>query len=225
MRYDDASDPPCRREANALLPGGPLSVDVVCAGDSITGWNNFGGVDDWPYPTYPEYLGRLCEPSGLTVANGGIAGEVSPNGIGQVRDYLDLFPNARYFVVGYGTNDLGMWPDVERTSPRIVENLGSWSRAIRRKREDPILFDVPNANGSLFVGRSPRNSDCKRDYHNSRLRSTARSTRSRWSMSAGNSGTSTLPTTFHPNSEGARIIAEEVFRVLVEVRCSEIPDR
>ena len=62
------------------------SVDVVCAGDSITGWNNFGVVENWPYRTYPEYFGRLCEPLGLTVANGGIAGEVSPNGIGQVRD-------------------------------------------------------------------------------------------------------------------------------------------
>ena len=59
----------------------------------------------------------------MTIANGGIAGEVSPNGLGQVRDYLDLFPNARYFVVGYGTNDLGMWPQVERTSPRIIDNL------------------------------------------------------------------------------------------------------
>ncbi len=100
-----------------------LSADIVCAGDSITGWNNFGGVRDWPYRTYPEFLQGLCECQGLTVANGGIAGEVSPNGLGQVRDYLSLFPNAWYFVVGYGTNDLGMWPEVERTSPRIIENL------------------------------------------------------------------------------------------------------
>ena len=36
----------------------PLSVDVVCVGDSITGWNNFGSVRDWPYRTYPEFLQR-----------------------------------------------------------------------------------------------------------------------------------------------------------------------
>ena len=52
------------------------TVDVGCAGDSITGWNNFGGVRDWPYRTYPEFLQRFCDPLGLTVANGGIAGEV-----------------------------------------------------------------------------------------------------------------------------------------------------
>ena len=54
------------------------SVDVVCAGDSITGWNNFGGVRDWPYRTYPEFLQRHCERLGLSIANGGVAGEISP---------------------------------------------------------------------------------------------------------------------------------------------------
>ena len=117
-----------------------LSADVVCAGDSITGWNNFGVVRDWPYRTYPEFLQRFCDPLGLTIANGGIAGEVSPNGLGQVRDYLDLFPNARYFVVGYGTNDLGMWPQVERTSPRIIENLAPDGAGDpgQRKAADPL---------------------------------------------------------------------------------------
>ena len=27
-----------------------LAVDVVCAGDSLTGWNNFGPTNLWPYP-------------------------------------------------------------------------------------------------------------------------------------------------------------------------------
>ena len=81
---------------------------------------------DWPYRTYPEFLQRFCDPLGLTIANGGIAGEVSPNGVGQVRDYLDLFPNARYFVVGYGTNDLGMWPQVEWTSPGSSRTSPRW---------------------------------------------------------------------------------------------------
>ena len=127
-----------------------LSVDVVCAGDSITGWNNFGVVSEWLYRTYPEFLQRLCDPLGLTVANGGIAGEVSANGLGQVRDYLDLFPNARYFVVGYGTNDLGMWSPVERTSPMIIENLDRMVRAIRDGGRLPILLNVPYANESMF---------------------------------------------------------------------------
>ena len=35
------------------------SIDVVCVGDSITGWNNFGAVTEWPYRTYPEFLQQL----------------------------------------------------------------------------------------------------------------------------------------------------------------------
>jgi lysophospholipase L1-like esterase len=126
------------------------SVDVVCAGDSITGWNNVGGVSNWACRTYPQSLQGLCESSGQRVANGGSAGEVNGNGIGQVRNYLALFPNARYFVVGYGTNDLGMWPQVERTRPRIIENHDRMVQAIRDGGGRPILLNVPHANESLF---------------------------------------------------------------------------
>jgi hypothetical protein len=75
-----------------------LAVDVVCAGDSITGWNNFGPAAYWPYPIYPQFLQEMCQPLGLRLANGGIAGEISPNGIGHVQDYLGLFPAARCFI-------------------------------------------------------------------------------------------------------------------------------
>jgi len=67
-----------------------FAVDIVCAGDSLTGWNNFGPAGQWPYRTYPDFLQELCVPLGLQVANGGIAGEISDNGPQQVRDYLDL---------------------------------------------------------------------------------------------------------------------------------------
>ena len=90
------------------------AVDVVCLGDSLTGWNIFGPTHFWPYPTYPHFLQELCVPLKLRIANGGIAGEISENGPQQVQDYLELFPNARYFVFGMGTNDLGTWPDTGR---------------------------------------------------------------------------------------------------------------
>jgi len=103
-----------------------MGVDVVCAGDSITGWNNFGAVGEWPYRTYPDFLQRLCDSLGLTVANGGIAGEFSENGLGQVEEYLALFPNARFFVVGYGTNDLGMCPRSSRPAPGSSGTSTGW---------------------------------------------------------------------------------------------------
>ena len=71
----------------------------------------------------------------MKVANGGIAGEVSDNGPQQVQDYLELFPNARYFIIGMGTNDLGTWPDTAATSKRIIGNLGKMVQAVKESRQ------------------------------------------------------------------------------------------
>ena len=118
------------------------AVDVVCAGDSLTGWNNYGPARTWPYQTYPQFLQEMCEPLGLRIANGGIAGEISDNGPQQVQDYLELFPNARYFVFGMGTNDLGMWPDTTATSKRIIDNLGEMVQLVSGSREAGRSFSM-----------------------------------------------------------------------------------
>jgi len=81
-----------------------LSADVVCTGDSITGWNNFGVVTDWPYRTYPEFLQRLCDPLGLSIANGGIAGEVSPNDAGAQVIAQEVYEVLRRRATGQGTS-------------------------------------------------------------------------------------------------------------------------
>jgi lysophospholipase L1-like esterase len=197
---------------------GRTSIDVVCAGDSITGWNNFGIASEWPYRTYPEFLGQLCGPPGLTVANGGIAGEVSANGLGQVRDYLDLFPNARYFVVGYGTNDLGMWPEAERTSPRIIENVDRMVAAIREDRRQPMLLNVPYANASMFPRRAADDLRRQRDYHNDRLSAYCVEQQVPLVDIASKLRDEHFGDELHPNDAGAKLIAEAVFQVLMGVR-------
>ena len=85
-------------------------------------------------------------------------GRSAPTGSGRSGTTWTLFPNARYFVVGYGTNDLGMWPEVERTSPRIIENLDGMVRAIREGGRGPILLNVPYANESVFPRHGRRGS-------------------------------------------------------------------
>jgi lysophospholipase L1-like esterase len=195
-----------------------LSVDVVCAGASITGWNNFGEVTRWPHRTYPEFLQRLCDPQGLTIANGGIAGEVSANGLGQVRDYLNLFPNARLFVVCYGTNDLGRWPDVEKTSPMIIENVNQMVRAIRNGGRLPILLNVPNVNESMFPRKVADELHSKRDYHNNRLRTYCFENQVPLVDVATKLQDEHFADELHPNDEGAKVVADEVFGVLSEVR-------
>jgi lysophospholipase L1-like esterase len=191
-----------------------LSVDVVCAGDSITGWNNFGVVRDWPYRTYPEFLQRLCEPLGLTIANGGIAGEISENGVWQVQDYLGLFPNARHFIVGYGTNDLGMWPEVEETSPMIVQNLDRMVQAMQEARRQPVLLNVPYANESMFPRRIAQDLHANRDFHNDGLRAYCLEHQVPLVDIASTLRDEHFADELHPNDEGAQVIAQEVFRSL-----------
>jgi lysophospholipase L1-like esterase len=194
------------------------SVDVVCAGDSITGWNNFGGVSEWAYRTYPEFLQRLCDPLGLTIGNGGIAGEVSPSGLGQVRDYLGLFPNAQHFVVGYGTNDLGMSPEVERTSPMIIGNLDQMVRAIRDDGRQPILLNVPYANESMLPRRIAQELHANRDFHNEGLRAYCLEQQVPLVDIASKLRDEYFGDELHPNDEGAQVIAQQVFRVLCVAR-------
>lgn len=193
------------------------AVDVVCSGDSLTGWNNFGPVAIWPYRTYPDFLQEHIRSLGLRIANGGIAGEISDNGPRQVRDYLDLFPNTRYVVIGFGTNDLGTWPDLEATSRRIIHNLDEMVRAVRGEGSQPLLFNVPYVNESMCSAHVAWELRQKRDYHNKRLREFRDRCHVPLADVCSRLHSKHFGDELHPNSEGAKIIAAEVYSVLLSV--------
>jgi lysophospholipase L1-like esterase len=193
---------------------GRTAVDVVCAGDSLTGWNNFGSAPSWPYRTYPDFLQKLCIPLGLRIANGGMAGEISDNGLKQVQDYLALFSNARYFVIGFGTNDLGTWPDTKATSKRIISNLGRMVRAVQDQGKKAVLFNVPNANESRFPPHIVEELCGKRGYHNAKLKEFCEQQGIPLADICSRLHDEHFGDEFHPNDEGAKIIGEEVFKAL-----------
>jgi gamma-glutamylcyclotransferase (GGCT)/AIG2-like uncharacterized protein YtfP/lysophospholipase L1-like esterase len=195
-----------------------LAVDVVCAGDSLTGWNNFGPPYLWPYRTYPHFLQHLWEPSGLRIADGGIAGELSENGLGHVERYLDVFPNSRYFIIGFGTNDLGTWPDLESTSRRIIENLGMIVQAVRAEGKQPVLLNVPYAHEGMFPSHIARDTHEKRNYHNDRLGEFCLENSIPLADICSHLRDDCLGDELHPNEAGAKIIAEQVFGVLASIR-------
>jgi lysophospholipase L1-like esterase len=196
---------------------GRKHVEIVCAGDSITGWNNFRRhVEDWPLRSYPESLQRLYDPEGVTVADCGIAGEVSTNGVGLVEDYLGLFPNARWFVLGYGSNDLDKWPDVEATSPRVIENLDLMVGAIRAAGKAVALLGLVNPDESRLCREEAEALRHTLTYHNAQLREYCRRRRVPLVELWGRLGAGHFDDPFHPNDEGADVIAREVFRVLNE---------
>lgn len=186
----------------------------------MTGWNNFGPASAWPYRTYPDFLQELVRPLGLRIANGGIAGEISDNGPQQVQEYLQLFPNARYFVIGFGTNDLGTWPDLEATSRRIIQNMNEMLRSVRGRGKQPILFNVPYANASMFSPRIARELHDKRDYHTERLKEFCDRGQIPLADICSSLHDEHLGDELHPNSEGAKIIAAEIDATLLALHYS-----
>jgi lysophospholipase L1-like esterase len=189
------------------------AVDVVCAGDSLTGWNNFGPADSWRYRTYPEFLQELCEPLGLRIANGGIAGELSDKGLKQVKDHLHLFPHARYFVMGMGTNDLATWADTEATSRRIIDNLGKMAQTVQDRGKRAILFNIPNANVAMFPPRVARGLLDEREYHNAKLKEFCGEHGIPLADICSRLKDGHFGDELHPNAEGAKIMAGAVFEV------------
>ena len=198
----------------AVFEANRTAVDIVCAGDSLTGWNNHGPVGDWPYATYPEFLQELCAPLGLRVANGGIAGEISDKGPQQVRDYLELFPHARFFVIGMGTNDLGTWPDTEAASQRIIGNLAQMVQSVSERGKRPILFNVPYVNERVFPPHMRTEIHGKRNYHNPRLKTLCEEYSIPLADICSLLRDDHFGDALHPNSRGAKIIAQAVFQSL-----------
>ena len=194
-----------------------MAVDIVCAGDSITGWNNYGPPQYWPFSTYPRFLQTLCAPRGWRVADGGIAGEISDNGLGHVNRYLEHFPNAGIFVVGFGSNDLGMWPETAPTSERILDNMSQIAARIRSQNRRTVFINVPHVNESRFPTAIAAETHAKRDYHNPRLGELARTLGVPIADICTRLADEHFGDELHPNDIGAGLIAEEVFKVLAEM--------
>ena len=120
-------------------------------------------------------------------------------------------------MVGYGTNDLGMWPEVERTSLMIINNLDRMVTATRDGGRESILLDVPHAKESMFPRKVAEELHSKRDYHNDRLRDYCLEKQVPLVDIASQLCDQHFADELHPNDEGAKFIAQEVFKVLSEV--------
>jgi gamma-glutamylaminecyclotransferase len=189
-------------------------VDIVCVGDSITGWNNFGPPENWPFPTYPRFLQLLCSPQGNRVVDGGIAGEVSPAGPRHVSRYLEWFVNATWYVIGFGTNDLGMSDDVRNTSERIVEHMRAMASRVASRGKNPIFLNVPHPNSRYFPTTVANRLRGDRVYHNQQLAKFCDSAHIPLVDICTPLNDDHFGDALHPNETGARIIAETVFRTL-----------
>ncbi len=196
-------------------------IDIVCVGDSLTGWNNFGLPENWPFPTYPRFLQLLCSPQGNRVVDGGIAGEVSPAGPRHVSRYLEWFVNATWYVIGFGTNDLGMSDDVRKTSERIVEHMQAMASRVKNRGMHPIFLNVPDANHRCFSATVAERLRGDRAYHNRQLAAFCKSAHIPLVDICTPLDDDHFGDALHPNESGARVIAETVFRTLSQLLATQ----
>ena len=120
-------------------------------------------------------------------------------------------------MIGFGTNDLGTWPDVKSTSRRIIENLERIVQSVRDRGKVPLLFNVPYTNESMLTAQVARDTHEKRDYHNGRLRQFCSEHSIPLADICSCLRDEHLGDELHPSEIGALVIAEEIFRVLVPI--------
>ncbi|OYT31825.1 hypothetical protein B6U93_02955 [Candidatus Woesearchaeota archaeon ex4484_78] len=184
-------------------------IGIVCVGDSITGWNP-ERFEFWPFLTYPSFLQELLPD--YKIVNCGIAGEFSKNGISLVENCLKLFPNAKFFIVGFGTNDLALGLLTE-TSKKIINNLKIMIDLVIKAGKIPFLINVPYLKESVFEKKRAEIAHDKRDYHNQKL-AEAFSGKVKIIDICSKLKDEHFGDSLHPNKKGAEIIAKEVFKVL-----------
>ena len=190
------------------------TVDIVCAGDSLTGWNNFGPAGQWPYRTYPDFLQELCVPLGLRVANGGIAGEISDNGPNRSVTTLTCFPMPGFSSSAWGPTTWGHGPTPNLRAAESSATWAGWSQMVLDRGKQPILFNVPHVNEQMFPPRMAREVHGKRDYHNPQLKSFCDEHGIPLADICCLLRDEHFGDELHPNDRGAKIIAEAVFQVL-----------
>lgn len=188
----------------------PHHVTIVCVGDSLTGYNNFG--DDWPLPTYPDFLQQMLTSRGQAevVVNGGQAGALSSVAQRLTRQYLELFPKATRFIIAFGTNDLGQINDteLESASARIIQNLAEAIALVRAADKQVLCFNVPQLNSECFGKATTVRSRRMREYHNAQLADFCRVYDIPLADVCARLQNEHFADALHPNQSGARLIAE-----------------
>jgi lysophospholipase L1-like esterase len=162
----------------------------------------------------------------LQVADGGIAGEVSDNGLRHVARYLQLFPNATYFVIGFGTNDLGGCTDGARASAQIVDNVSGMVRLVREQGRTPLVLNIPDVKESAFPRTVAAETRALRDHHNRQLQAFCAAQHLALIDIRSLLRDEHFGDALHPNAHGASLIAEEVFTALdAAIRDSRVSSR
>ncbi len=147
---------------------------------------------------------------------------ISLSGTNECQNGLAC-PNARFFVIGMGAKDIGFAPDTEVVSNKTIGNLGQMVQLVRDRGKQPILFNLPDENEDTWPSRLAflaRRFNAKRDYHNARLKEFCDEQGISLADICSRLNAEHFGDKLRPKAKGAKIIAEEVFKVLAPLHKS-----
>lgn len=144
-------------------PPETVSSDYVAVGDSITA----GSHDDISSDGigYEPILGNLLtayKGSTVAVANEGVSGTSSADGVASISSTLSKYPSAKYYLVMYGSNDayndtttaavpsgMGLLPGDPGYADSYKDNMQKIISAIFAAGKTPYLAEVPYTSDPL----------------------------------------------------------------------------
>jgi lysophospholipase L1-like esterase len=139
----------------------------IAFGDSITRGSNdrvlYDNTSDDGRTTgggYPPVLDNLLTNDlgyPQCIANKGISGDQSIDGLNRIDDIIAAYPEAQYVLIQFGTNDawapvpsgLGLYPENDGYAGSFKDNMQRIITAIQNANKIPYLAKVPVALGSL----------------------------------------------------------------------------
>jgi lysophospholipase L1-like esterase len=183
-------------------------VKIVCIGDSITGWNNYGPMDTWPCQTFPYFMEEFYKKQDF-VANMGVASSYSSLAPQLVDKASALFTKASHYIIEFGANDLAYANNYDETSRAIIENLEIGYNMLRDKRVSQTYLGVAPVNGFFFRDDVLAELKEARRIHNHNLAEWCKKNKVRF-ISLDFLTNDHLKDNLHPNREGARLIAKNI---------------
>ncbi|MDT8375334.1 MAG: arylesterase [Mariprofundaceae bacterium] len=175
------------------LPKLAPDAAILAFGDSLT-YGSGAGRDE----SYPAVLSRL---TGLQVINAGVPGEVTSQGVKRLPGVLDeSFP--ALLILCHGGNDLLRKQDVNLTA----QNLRSMIRMAHKRGVPVLLLAVPKP--GVFMQPPDFYEEIATEMKVPIALEIVPDILSKRSLKSD---------TIHPNRDGYRIMAEEIFQLMKDV--------
>ena len=204
-----------------------MTDEIICLGDSITGWNNRYGLERVRLNSqfYPAFLEKILNGEGIKnpVINAGFDGAKSEEFPTLFDEYNAMYPKSRYFVIEFGANDFYQDGFTDETGACILKYFSSVIKGVKDAGKIPIVLNnYGMASKSPIALNSCRMAFKQKEIeqitkHNDNLAAKCQEQSVHCVDLYSKISSEHLLDGVHPNEQGSRIIAQEAAKVIIEM--------